>query len=811
MLLSKQWLNDFVNTSKKTDQELSDLISLSTVEVEEFVDQAKAMDGMVVGKVEKLSAHPNADKLTLCDVNIGERITQIVCGGENLREGMIVPVALPGAKVRWHGEGDLVELAKTKIRGEESEGMICASSEIGLALAEGEGERDIRDLGEMDVQIGTPLAQALGMDDIVLEVEHKSLTNRPDLFGHYGMAREIAALMRTDVKAYDPAQIAQGEGISIEVSVKEEGLCPRYMAVAMEGITVQPSPRWMQNRLSACGIRPINNIVDITNYVLLETGEPMHAFDAEFLGGDAVSIGVRTAKKGEKIVALDEETYELTKDMLVITDAKKPVAIAGVMGGEQSGVSEKTTRIVFEAANFDPVSIRKTSQALALRSESSARFEKSLDPALCEMALRRAVELVQELCPGAKVCSPVIDTQSTQKDAAVVAFTGTRLNAHLGSAIAHGEIVDILTRLGFGVVRTEDSYQVTIPSWRATKDIEIAEDIFEEVARVYGYDNVASVLPSFTITPPVQDPVRALARKARTMLSQQAGAHEVYQYAFIGEKTLETLGYALEDHIKLLNPLASDRPYLVRSLVPNLLEAVERNQRREDIVHVFQVERVFLKEEKGLEMGEGKDVLPQQPCMFAGVYAKKGEDNPFWQSKLDVLGYLQGLGYDVQLHEAKKPAAWQHAVRQADVFVGEEIVGTVAEVDPERAQALGLDHRAAAFEINLSLLAEFATPQMQYEPVATHPSVERDLAFVVAEEVSCMKIQEVMKQTSALLMHLEVFDIYCGKGVEEGKKSVALHLSFCAGDRTLDSKEVDVEIEKITQVLEGELSATIRA
>jgi phenylalanyl-tRNA synthetase beta chain len=220
---------------------------------------------------------------------------------------------------------------------------------------------------------------------------------------------------------------------------------------------------------------------------------------------------------------------------------------------------------------------------------------------------------------------------------------------------------------------------------------------------------------------------------------------------------------------------------------------------------------VFLKEEKGLEMGEGKDVLPQQPCMLAGVYAKKGEDNPFWQSKLDVLGYLQGLGYDVQLHEAKKPAAWQHAVRQADVFVGEEIVGTVAEVDPERAQALGLDHRAAAFEINLSLLAEFATPQMQYEPVATHPSVERDLAFVVAEEVSCMKIQEVMKQTSALLMHLEVFDIYCGKGVEEGKKSVALHLSFCAGDRTLDSKEVDVEIEKITQVLEGELSATIRA
>jgi phenylalanyl-tRNA synthetase beta chain len=811
MLLSKQWLNDFVNTSKKTDQELSDLISLSTVEVEEFVDQAESMQAMVVGKVIELGKHPNADKLTLCQVDIGERKTQIVCGGENLREGMIVPVALPGSKVRWHGEGELVELKKTKIRGEESEGMICASAEIGLAPAEGEGEHDIRDLGEIDVSPGTLLAEALGMNDIILEVEHKSLTNRPDLFGHYGMAREIAALMRTDLTPYNPALIIEGEGIEIDVEVKEEGLCPRYMAVAMEGIKVGPSPRWMQNRLNACGIRPINNIVDITNFVLLETGEPMHAFDTELLGGDHVHIGVRTAKKGEKIVALDEETYELEKDMLVITDAKKPVAIAGVMGGEHSGVSEKTTRIVFEAANFDPVSVRKTSQALGLRSESSARFEKSLDPVVCEQALARAVELVRELCPEAKVCSEVVDTQTKKTELKVVEFTGARLNNHLGSEVKNEEIKDILTRLGFGVEQKKDLFCVTIPSWRATKDVEIAEDLFEEVARVHGYDAIVSVLPSFTITPPEQNPVRVLARKARALLSMQAGANEVYQYAFVSPDTLNTLGYAPDNHVKLLNPLASDRPYLVRSLVPNLLEAILRNQRHEETVHLFQVENVFLQEEKGLEMGEGKALLPQQPCMLSGVFAKKGEENPFWKVKEDLLGYLNSLGYQVELKESKKPEGWQHAVRQADVFVGEEIVGTLAEVDPERAQALGLDHRAAAFEINLDLLSELDEPKIAYTSVATHPSAVRDLAFVVDEKVSCLAIQELMKETSKLLTTLEVFDIYCGKGVEEGKKSVALHLSFCAGDRTLASDEVDTEIEKVKKVLEEKISATIRA
>jgi phenylalanyl-tRNA synthetase beta chain len=809
MLLSKKWLNDFVDTSKKKDQEIADLITGSTVEVEGIVDQAASLEGMIVGLVKKLNKHPNADKLTLCDVDLGGRTTQIVCGGENLREGMKVAVALPGSKVRWHGEGELIELTQTKIRGEESEGMICASAEIGLTNS-AEGEKDILDLGEIDAKPGDALSVALMMDDIVFEVEHKSLTNRPDLFGHYGMAREIAVLTKTELKPYTRKQIMEGSGITIDVTVENQALCPRYMAVAMEGVEVKPSPLWMQNRLRACGIRPINNIVDITNFVLLETGEPMHAFDAELLGGDTVNIGVRTAKKGEKIVCLDEEKYVLEKEMLLITDAKNPVAIAGVMGGEHSGVTENTKRIVFEAANFEPVSIRKTSQKLSLRSESSARFEKSLDPELCEFALQRAVELVLELCPAAKVCSNVVDERSEKKEAIILSFTSLRLNSYLGLEATDAEIKEILERLGFGVLVDAGTFEITVPSWRATKDIEIAEDLFEEVARIYGYDKITSTLPSFVIDPPTIESVRPFVRKARAVLSKQGGANEVYQYAFVGPRTIDVLGFDSDNHLKLLNPLASDRPYLVQSLIPNLLEAAMQNQRTYGVIRLFQVERVFKKNEKGLETGMGKAVLPNQPMMLAGVCVEKGNTEPFWQAKELLVQYLDSLGFEFDLVPAKKPAPWQHAVRQADIVIDGEIVGVLSEIDPARAEALGLDHRASAFEINLDALSEFSKPEMCYKPVSVFPSSVRDLAFIVDGTVACLDIKAVLEEASSLLINLEVFDVYCGKGVEEGKKSVALHLSFNAGDRTLSSEEVDEEIEKVAQVLEAKLSATIR-
>ncbi|MDG1950702.1 MAG: phenylalanine--tRNA ligase subunit beta, partial [bacterium] len=644
MLISKQWLNEFIDLpSDVSDEALANTLTLSTVEVEEVFDQAVALDKVVVGVIDAVAQHPNADRLRVCQVNVGDRAVQIVCGGSNVAEGMKVAVSLPGSWVRWHGEGDLVEIKKTKLRGEESEGMICASGEIGLEQVEGDDE--IRDLGAIDAAPGTPLADVLGRTDVLFDIEHKSLTNRPDLMGHYGMAREIAALKRVTLKPYAPVDVEAVSGMKVEVKVMDYKMCPRYMAVAVDGVTVGPSPEWLKNRLTACGVRSINNVVDVTNYVMLELGQPMHAFDAQLLGGDAAEIIVRPAKKGESITCLDEVEYKLDDEMLVIANKKEALAIAGVMGGLHSGITDSTTRIVFESANFMPTSVRKTSTKLGLRSESSARFEKALDPLMCEAGLRRAVELLKELSPGAKVASEVIDAHQGLPVPDAVELSLERIQSHLGVDVSLVDVNDILGRLGFVVEGDKNNLRITPPTWRATKDVEIAEDVIEEVARIYGYEKITSTLPVFSVKPPVMDPVRLMMRAARHALADQSGAHEVYQYAFVKPETLTTLGFDLASHVKLSNPLASDRPYLQRSLISNLLELTVNNQRRFEEVKVFETSRVFQEGTDGFEMGEGSNSLPAQPNMVAAVYSRKGDDEPFWVGKQMLHAVMNGLGY----------------------------------------------------------------------------------------------------------------------------------------------------------------------
>jgi phenylalanyl-tRNA synthetase beta chain len=811
MLISKKWLQEFVSfPDGMSDQELANVITLSTVEVESIEDQVVAMENMVVGLITEVSQHPNADRLKLCQVDVGGRVTQIVCGGANVAQGMKVAVALPGSKVRWHGEGELIELKKAKLRGESSEGMICASSEIGLDNPD-EGEHDILDLGDIDAKAGTPLSSALGMDDVIFDIEHKSLTNRPDLMGHYGMAREVAALNRSEFAPYQPDEIEVGEGVPLSVDVKDSALCPRYMAVALDGVEVGASPEWLQSRLRAAGVGVINNVVDVTNYVMLEVGQPMHAFDFDVLGGNKVKIGVRTAKKGEEITCLDGVTYKLDPEMLLITDGKKPMAIAGVMGGENSGVSESTTRIVFESANFSPVSVRKTSTKLGLRSESSARFEKSLDPRLCEVALQRAVALMKELNPQARVSSVVLDEKDSLPEPITLSLSADLVNTRLGSEISVSEMEDILTRLGFGVSAENDVLSVVVPSYRATKDVEIVEDVIEEIARIYGYDNIQSVLPEFTITPPVVDRVRVLTRAARTALAVGAGATEVYQYAFIGPGTIEVLGGKLDDHLKLANPLASDRPYLVRSLIPNLLEVVVGNQRQFETVRVFQAERVFRKDLEGAEMGDSKKLLPGQPHMLAAAFTQKGNEEPFWEAKTMAVKVLTSLGFVPEFAPSNGSVGWQHATRQADVLVGGVVVGLVSEVDPEKAENFGLDNRTAVLEIDLDQLAAQPEPEVIYAPVSVHPASARDLAFVVSERVLFGEIESRILGSSELLQEVSLFDVYRGKGVDDGHKSLALSLTFRSDERTLEAAEVDSQMDVIRSVLEKDFSAIMRS
>lgn len=809
MLISKKWLSEFVKLpSGVSDLDLAAKLTLSTVEVEKVTDQAAAMDKMVVGLVVACSVHPNADRLKICSVDVGDRMVQIVCGGTNVAQGMKVAVALAGSKVKWHGEGDLVELSNTKIRGEKSEGMICAGSEIGIEKS-GEGEHEIMDLSSRDFPPGTPLAKTLGRDDVTFEIEHKSLTNRPDLMGHYGMAREIAALYRVALDKKEPASTEAGSTIALNVLISDPTLCPRYRAVALDGIVVAPSPAWLRARLSSCGVRSINNVVDVTNFVMLELGQPMHAFDADKISdGSTVKIVVRSATKGEKVACLDDATYAVDEGTLLITDGKNPIAIAGVMGGKESAVTNATTRVVFESANFSPVSIRKTSTKLALRSESSARFEKSLDPAQCAAALDRAVALLVELCPTARVASNVVDEYPTPPKPVVVELSPAQVSALLGTEISSDDIADILGRLGFVVAphapnaphNPHAPLTITIPSWRATKDVSIKEDVIEEVARIYGYDRIPSSLPTFSIATPPQDPARLFSRAMRKTLSVSLGATEVYRYAYVSPETIAKLGFVATDHVKLANPLAADRPYLAQSLLPNILEAVADNHRAAATVSIFEIDRVF--------HGVGEE---EQPYHLAMAYSTVGDERPFATVRENVRVLLSSAGLDVSFGPVTNPGSWMHPGRSADILVGGKKFGIVAESSPESAQSLGIDRRVAVAEMNLSMLSAVEATPKTFSAIPSFPSATRDVAFVVADRVAYGDIESALRSASKLLVSVELFDVYRGKGVEDGKKSVAVHLQFSSPDRTLSSEEADREVAAIVAVLSKQFDATMRA
>ncbi|MFA4845041.1 MAG: phenylalanine--tRNA ligase subunit beta [Patescibacteria group bacterium] len=815
MLISKKWLSEFVKLPRGvSDFDLAKVVTLSTVEVEKVIDQAVVMDKMVVGVVKAVLPHGNADRLKVCQVDVGGRETQIVCGGTNVQEGMKVAVALPGARVRWHGEGELVELAPTKIRGEQSEGMICAGAEIGIEKS-GEGEHEIMDLGSISDKAGTPLAKALGRDDVVFDIEHKSLTNRPDLMGHYGMAREIAALYRVPLEKYARASVKPGKGITLSVSVDDAALCPRYMAVALDHVVVAPSPAWLCNRLMSCGVRSINNVVDVTNFVMLELGQPMHAFDADKIGGTDVKIVVRTAKKGERLSCLDDQTYALDPERLLITDGKHPIAIAGVMGGKDSAVTDTTTRVVFESANFSPVSVRKTSTKLGLRSESSARFEKSLDPELCTLALHRAVALLSELCPEAHVASKVVDVYPYLQKPTMISLSADQVSSHLGTEISSSDISDILSRLGFSLKPLKLStpstpFSVTIPTWRATRDISIKEDVIEEVARIWGYDRIHSALPSFSIAPPVQDSVRLLSRRLRHTLALELATTEVYRYAFVSPETLTALGFDPAEHLKLANPLASDRPYLVRSLLPNLLEAVVANQHAFTSVSLFEIDRVFLGELKGDEDGQ-KGRLPIQPYHLAIAYSSQGDESPFAHVRGMVESVLVREGFVVTFEPVTHPGSWMHSWRSADILVAGKKIGVVAQVNAEASSDLGIDRCVAVAELNVSELISRPRDVAAFTSIPMFPDAKRDVAFVVDVHAPYADLESAVRAASPLLVHVELFDVFQGNGIEAGKKSMAVHLLLRSGERTLTSHEADQEIEKIRRVLTKQFGATMRS
>jgi phenylalanyl-tRNA synthetase beta chain len=795
ILASYNWIKEYLDTNFSPEEFARKTTAIGN-SIERIDKLSERFEKIVVGFVKEVKPHPNADKLKIAMTDIGKETVEIVCGGVNLSQGQRVVVGLPGAKVKWHGEGDLVELVKTKIRGVESHGMICAVEEIGFEKLP-HGEHEIWDISELtDAKPGTSIVKALELDDVVFDIEVTS--NRVDCMSIIGQAREGAAVTGEGLKGPKGPRGPRGRDKKFTIDVKEPELCPKYSVILIENVKVAPSPWWLQKRLLLAGHRPINNVVDITNYVLHEYGQPLHAFDADKLDGE--KIIVRKAKKGEKMKALDGKDYEFSHDMLVIADAKKPVAIAGVMGGEETATTENTTRVLIESATFDPVSVRRTARALNLYSDSQLLFEKGLSTESTEPALARAIELIVELT-GGNVASSMMTEQAKPYEPRVFPFDPQKAQTLMGIKMEEKKMVEILERLGFVV---EPNHSIAVPYWR-DHDIEASVDFIEEIARVYGYENFPSVFPAGEIQLIQEDQAIKFQRRTKEIL-KGAGFTEVYSYSFISEKQHTAYGLKKDDAVVLRNPLSSEFEFMRPSLVPSMLTAIEQNQHHFPEADLFEIAPVYLPK---------KGDLPDEPLnLIMACYGKDGREL-FLRAKGALERLMRELGInDWSVERSRDPSdyiAHYHDGRLASIYIGKSCVGEIGQVSDRFVKIFGLDVTCVLIDIREPEFFLKCTSIKSFKPISQFPEVKRDLAFVLDERTEYETIIEKLEKTSTLLERIELFDVYRGKSVDEGKKSLAIHLSFRSNERTLESKEVDQEVEKIRYVLKEEFHAILRS
>ncbi|MFH1375801.1 MAG: phenylalanine--tRNA ligase subunit beta [Patescibacteria group bacterium] len=780
MQLSLDWLSDFVDISGISPEDLAELLTERVAEVEHIHSSGAGIENVVIGEIKKIEPIKDADKIQLTHVDIGSEELQIVCGAKNIHEGAKVPVALVGCVLPGG-----FKIEKRKVRGVESNGMICSEMELGLA----EKSEGIM-LLDKDAQVGEPFGTG-GSSDVVFEIDNHAITHRPDLFGQLGFAREIAVLLGKKFESRELAIPAVSKKVDVEVA--EPKLCPRYCALRISGIKVQPSPQKIQDRLEVCGVRAINNIVDTTNYVMLELGEPMHAFDAWNLKGGWIIV--RRAKQGEKMKTLDGEERKLSEEMLVIADADKPVALAGVMGGENSEVDEKTTEIILEAATFDAVSVRRTSIKLGLRSESSLRFEKRLDPELPPKAIARAVEILRETCPELKI-EAAADVKNFETKKRVIKLSLAKLSKKLGVAVKEEKAKEILTALEFKVVGASGELEVTVPSFRAGRDIEQEDDLIEEVIRHLGYADLPSDFPRIQMESPERDRARELADESRDAMVGY-GFHETCTLALVSEKLLKDANQKLERAVRLKNPPSEDHRYLRNSLLASLLDVASRNIHNQKDFRLFEIATVFLKTEE--ESGE--------LTYFAALVVN--EEQPYPQVRGVLESLLRDLKFKAELAEAVPVAATAHPGRTADLKIAGKKIGMLAELHPAVAQKFELP-RAAFFCLDFAMLAAAPRQVVVPEDLPRFPGVPRDLAVLVSEKTLAQDVENAISSTDEKICDLKLFDVYTGKGIPEGQKSLAFSFSIRDPEKTLEDAESEEIMQKVVANLE-EIGGKLRS
>ncbi len=787
MNLSMRWLNDYV----KADMPIKDYchaLTMSGSKVEGYEVEGADISNVVVGKILSKGPHENADALFVCQVDAGkESPVQIVTNAKNVKEGDLVPVALDGAVLP---EG---KIKKGKLRGVESFGMFCGLDTLGLTAhdfpyADPDGVLVIQE----DCQIGEDIHSALGLDDTSVEFEITS--NRPDCLSVTGLARETAATYNLPLNIPVPSFKGVDGNIDemLKVDVHNTEKCMRYCAGIVKNVKIEPSPRWMRERLRASGVRPINNFVDITNYVMLEYGQPMHAFDLRYVEG--AHINVRNAAKGEKIVTLDGVERELTEEMLVIADDKKPVAVAGVMGGEYSGIMEDTTTVVFESAYFESVQVRRTSKKLGLRTDASIRYEKGVDRLISMTCLERAFQLVEELGAG-EVVRTVIDKDYTDKTPAAVEFNAEWINNFLGTDIAEADMIEYLTRLDFKV----ENGTVYAPSFRI--DIECKADIAEEVARIYGYDKI----PSTEFRGVAEAELTPEQKFAKNLENNMValGCYGIATFSFISPKHFDRLTLPAEsklrDAIKITNPLGEDTSIMRTTIIPSMLEILSTNyNNRNESAKLYEIGKEYIPTESGK--------LPNEPDRLAiGMY---GGNVDFYDIKGIADTMLGKMGIrDVEYiracdSDAFDEACAMHPGRSAVVMKNDTVLGILGEVHPAVQKNYGIGTKTYVAKFNIPEMMKCAVTEVSYQPLPKFPAAARDLSVICDDEIPVAELEKAIKgAVGKILEKVTLFDVYKGEQIEKGKKSVSYSITMRSHDGTLTDEQADSAMKKVLKAL----------
>lgn len=795
MKLNRKWLNEeFVDLSGVPDREFVETMTIAGQKVETYERLDAELRNVVVGRVVSITRHTNSDHMWVCQIDVGAgEPVQIVTGAQNVHEGDLVPVAQHNS---WLPGG--VHITKGKLRGEVSNGMLCSLKELGLTL--NDFPYAIEDgiwILQEDCKPGDDINTVIGNDDTVVDFEITN--NRPDCYSILGLAREAAAAFNKPMRHHDPVVRGGAAGeLSelLEVEVPAEDLCRRYTARMVRNVKIAPSPKWLRQRLRANGVRPINNIVDITNYVMLEYGQPMHAFDYRYVGSG--KIVVRRSEPGETLTTLDGNVRTLTPGMLVIADETKPIGLAGIMGGENSEIMDDTVDVVFESANFNGTSIRQTALALGMRTEASGKFEKNIDPLLTLPAVDRACELVELLGAG-EVMDGVIDVLNDIPEPRTIELEPDRINALLGTDISEADMVEYLRRLEIPV----EGHEIRVPSWRP--DLVGMADIAEEVGRLFGYNNIPTTTFRGAATEGGYTEAMKLENRAGS-LCRSLGYSEILTYSFVSPSIFDQIRLpedsSLRNAMRIQNPLGEDASIMRTVALPSMLAILARNNAyHNDAVKLYELAKVYLP--------KPGQILPDEPKhLVLGTY---GEHEDFFKMKGEIEAFLRGMNVPEARYTAEKHDPTFHPGRCARVSVGGVDLGCFGQIHPLVARSYGIDGEIFAAELNFTALLSLQLPEKTYTPLPKYPAVTRDIAVVCDEAVTVAALSDCIRAAGGkLLRSVELFDIYRGKGIASGSKSAAFRLTLRADDRTLTDADSDGVVSAVLAALEKELNAKLR-